>query len=116
MNEVPEDGGRPTVPGVPPAVRRILAELDHPSRLPILLALEQHPQTAHELVDELGLGADQVQFAIRRLRGSGLVTVVERRATTYNLVANVYGTPLTGWTAILDAVAAVAGSAAEEDK
>jgi DNA-binding transcriptional ArsR family regulator len=111
MNEVPDEGDRPPILGVPPEVQRILAELDHPSRLPILLALEQCPRTAHELIDDLELGADRVHFAIKRLRASGLVTVVERRSTTYNLVANVYGTPFKGWATILEAVAAVAGSA-----
>jgi DNA-binding transcriptional ArsR family regulator len=114
MNEAQDGVDRPPIPEVPPEVLRILAELDNPSRLPILLALEQRPCTARELEEALGLGPDRLQFALKLLRRSGLVTVVDRRKTTRNLVANVYDTPLKGWAGILKAVAAVAASGRRE--
>jgi DNA-binding transcriptional ArsR family regulator len=111
MNDGPDEGARRPIPEVPGEVLDILAELHHHSRLPILLALEQRPRTAQELAVDLGLTPDQVQFAIKLLRRSGLVTVLDSRPTTHNLLANVYATPFTGWSDVLASLSAVAASA-----
>jgi predicted ArsR family transcriptional regulator len=85
--------------------------MGHPNRLPILIALEERPRTAKELVDDLGLRPDPVRFAIRQLRKADLVDVVGQRPIANNLVGLVYGTPRTGWSTILRAVEHVAASA-----
>jgi predicted transcriptional regulator len=98
------------MPPVPPEAQAILAELKHHSRLPILMALEKHPRTAKQLCTDLGLDMDGVQHALRLLGRSGLVAEVDAVATTYNLTAIVYCTPLRGWSTILEAASAVADS------
>jgi hypothetical protein len=85
--------------------------LSHPNRLPILIALEARPRTAEELVTDLALGPNPVRFAITQLRKAELVDVVAQRSNANNLVSLVYGTPLTGWAHILEAVKHVAASA-----
>jgi DNA-binding transcriptional ArsR family regulator len=84
--------------------------LAHPNRLPILVALEERPRTVQELVDDLGLRPDPVKHALKQLRSAELVDVVETRGTTNNLVGFVYGTTLTGWSTVVDALAAVAAT------
>lgn len=105
--------GRPPVPVVPPEVLSILAELRHPIRLSILLALEQHERTSVELCDDLGLERerhmDMIQYALKRLRQQGLVTVTGSRKTSAKSAALVYTTQFKGWNETLKALSAVAG-------
>ncbi len=70
--------GRPKVPRVPQAAHGVLRELGTLAAS-ILLALEQSPRTAREIVDDLGLDPDAVQYALRRLRTCGAIAVVDSR-------------------------------------
>lgn len=100
--------GRPPVPRLSPELLGILPELGSPRRFLILLALEQHPRTAVELQDDLGLGKDAVHYALKRLRRRGLVEVIGMRKSSEKLAGRVYGTTRKGWAQILASVAAVA--------
>lgn len=101
--------GRPEVPRVPKAVQGVLKELGDPRRASILLALEQSPRTAREIADDLGIDGDAVQYALKRLRTCGLITVVESRKISERQATSVYATTRDGWAKILESIAAVAG-------
>lgn len=90
--------------------------MGHPNRLPILIALDERPRTAQELVTDLDLQPHPVRFAITQLRKAELVDVVDQRKTANNLVSLVYGTPLTGWANVLDAFTQVAANASRSQR
>jgi hypothetical protein len=104
-------GRRSPTPGVPDDVAGIVVALTHPNRLPLLIALEDRPRTLQELVHDLQMEPEPVKYALKQLRAAGLIEVFDTRSTIHNLVGFVYGTPLTGWSQILDAVTAVAATA-----
>lgn len=84
--------------------------LGHPNRLLILIALEERPRTLQELIANLGLKPDPARHAIKQLSAAELVYVAEERRALGNFVGHVYGTSCRGWSQVMDAVAAVAGS------
>jgi DNA-binding transcriptional ArsR family regulator len=103
-------GTRSPTAGLPDDVGLILIALGHPNRLPILLALEEHPRTFQELVEALNLKPHPARHAITQLRTAGLVHIVDQRPTAHNLVGFVYGTPFSGWADVLSTIIAVANS------
>jgi hypothetical protein len=62
------------------------------------------------LVEATGIGLGAVKHAIKMLSTAGLVGEVDPPKMTRNLVSFRYGTRLTGWASILDAVRQVAKS------
>jgi DNA-binding transcriptional ArsR family regulator len=88
---------------------RILAELRHPVRLPILLALEARPRSASELSDELGVPFDRVNHAMRRLAAAGLIELVrqEPAEAAPNLLRRVYGPRYRGWGDLIETLEAI---------
>lgn len=92
---------------------RILAELRHPVRLPLLLALEAKPRSPSELAADLDQPFDAVNYAVRALAAAGLVELVGREQTggSPNLLRKVYASKYRGWQSLIDALEAVAASA-----
>jgi DNA-binding transcriptional ArsR family regulator len=91
---------------------RLLAELRHPVRLPILLALEQRPRSPSELAEDLSEPFDRVNHALRALTAAGLVELVrhERVAGRTNLMRRVYASRYRGWDTLVAAMEAIAAS------
>jgi DNA-binding transcriptional ArsR family regulator len=97
---------------VPPEVKRLLAELAHPNRLPILIALEQRPRGATELAGDLELDLDAVNWALKRLRREGLVVIQRHAVMPSNIKFAIYATANRKWKGILTAASAVAATTA----
>lgn len=98
---------------------RMLAELRHPVRLPILLALEERPRSASELADELAEPFDRVNHAMRALSAAGLIELVrhEPAEASPNLLRRVYASKYQGWPSLvrtLEAIVATAGEPASD--
>jgi DNA-binding transcriptional ArsR family regulator len=98
---------------------RMLAELRHPVRLPILLALEERPRSASELADELGEPFDRVNHAMRALAAAGLIELVrqEPAKASPNLLRRVFASKYQGWPMLvktLEAIVATAGEPASD--
>jgi DNA-binding transcriptional ArsR family regulator len=103
------------VDAVPDQAARMLAELRHPVRLPILLALEERPRSASELAEDLGEAFDRVNHAMRALAAAGLIELVrqEPAEAAPNLLRRVYGSRYSGWHTLvetLEAIVATGGS------
>jgi DNA-binding transcriptional ArsR family regulator len=103
------------VEGISDQAARMLAELRHPVRLPILLALEESPRSASELAVELGEAFDRVNHAMRALAGAGMIELVrqEPAEAAPNLLRRVYASRYRGWPALvatLEAIVATGGS------
>jgi DNA-binding transcriptional ArsR family regulator len=103
------------VDAVPDQAARMLAELRHPVRLPILLALEERPRSASELADDLGEAFDRVNHAMRALSAAGMIELVrqEPAEAAPNLLRRVYGSRYRGWHTLvetLEAIVATGGS------
>ncbi|MDX6730689.1 MAG: Bacterial regulatory protein arsR family [Baekduia sp.] len=54
----------------------LLAEIRHPVRLPILLALADQHLSPSQLADRLGVPLDTVVYAVRALHRAGLIELV----------------------------------------
>jgi DNA-binding transcriptional ArsR family regulator len=97
------------VSGLSDQATHILAELRHPVRLPILLALEERPRSPSEMAEDLGEPFDRVNHAMRALAAAGLIEPVrqERAESTPNLLRRVYGSRYRGWPALVAALEAI---------
>jgi DNA-binding transcriptional ArsR family regulator len=103
------------VDGISDEAARMLAELRHPVRLPILLALEETPRSASELAVELGEAFDRVNHAMRALAAADLIELVrqEPAEAAPNLLRRVYASRYRGWSMLvetLEAIVATGGS------
>jgi DNA-binding transcriptional ArsR family regulator len=98
-----------TVDGISDQAARMLAELRHPVRLPILLALEQAPRSASELAVELGEAFDRVNHAMRSLAAAGLIELVrqEPAEAAPNLLRRVYASRYRGWSMLAETLEAI---------
>jgi DNA-binding transcriptional ArsR family regulator len=94
---------------------RTLAELRHPVRLPILLALEERPRSASELADELGEPFDRVNHAMRALAAAGLIELVrqEPAEASPNLLRRVFASKYRGWPTLVETLEAIVATAGE---
>jgi DNA-binding transcriptional ArsR family regulator len=97
------------VEGISEQAARILAELRHPVRMPILLALEERPRSASEMADDLDEPFDRVNHAIRALAAAGLIELVrqEPAGSAPNLLRRVYGVRYQGWHTLVDTLEAI---------
>jgi hypothetical protein len=96
---------------VSPTATQLVAELAHPVRLPVLLALEDHPCSPSELAEELGEPFHRVNHAVKALATAGLLIMVrqERSTNAPNIYRRVYETRHRGWgrlAGVLEEVAA----------
>jgi DNA-binding transcriptional ArsR family regulator len=98
---------------VPDSILDLLAQLPHPVRLPILLALEEQPRSTSELAALLDVPFDRVDHAVRMLLRVGLLTRVRSEPTSpdANTLRRVYRTRHSGWPGVLAALRLVADSA-----
>jgi DNA-binding transcriptional ArsR family regulator len=105
------------VRGLSDPAAHILAELRHPVRLPILLALEERPRSPSEMADDLGEPFDRVNHAMRALAAANLIEPVrqERAGSTPNLLRQVYGPRYRGWPALAATLEAVAATGERPD-
>lgn len=94
---------------------RMLAELRHPVRLPILLALEERPRSASELADELDEPFDRVNHAMRALAAAGMIELVrqEPALASPNLLRRVYASRYRGWPTLVQTLEAIVATAGE---
>lgn len=101
------------VSGISDQAVHILAELRHPVRLPILLALEERPRSPSEMAEDLGEAFDRVNHAMRAMAAAGLIEPVrqERAGSTPNLLRRVYGTCYRGWPALVTTLEAIVATA-----
>ena len=97
------------VSGISDQAVHVLAELRHPVRLPILLALEERPRSPSEMADDLGEAFDRVNYAMRALAAAGLIEPVreERAGSAPNLLRRVYGSRYRGWPALVATLEAI---------
>ncbi|HMJ36090.1 MAG TPA: winged helix-turn-helix domain-containing protein [Baekduia sp.] len=93
----------------------LLAELGHPVRLPILLALEERPRSATELARDLDQPFDRVNHALRALAAAGVVELIRHEpvADRTNLVRRVYASRYRGWNTLVAALEDIASSGDE---
>jgi DNA-binding transcriptional ArsR family regulator len=94
---------------------RMLAELRHPVRLPILLALEERPRSASELADELGEPFDRVNHAMRALAAAGMIELVrhEPAPASPNLLKRVYASRYQGWPTLVQTLETIVATGRE---
>jgi hypothetical protein len=87
------------VSGISDQAVHILAELRHPVRLPILLALEERPRSPSEMA------------------AAGLIEPVrqERAGSTPNLLRRVYGSRYRGWPELVATLEAIVASGKQPD-
>jgi DNA-binding transcriptional ArsR family regulator len=92
---------------------RMLKELAHPVRLPILRVLEDRPLSASEMSDALGEPFDRVNHAMRALASAGLIVPVRREkpSDAPNLLRRGYGPRYRGWDQLVETLEAIAASA-----
>jgi DNA-binding transcriptional ArsR family regulator len=97
------------VDGISDPAARILAELRHPVRMPILLALEERPRSASEMAEDLGQAFDRVNHAMRALAAAGLIELVrqEPAGSAPNLLRRVYGSRYRGWHTLVATLEAI---------
>lgn len=77
---------------------RLLRQLQHPVRLPILLELVEHDAGATELARRLGVSFDTVHHALLQLTKAGLVEIVRLEPVSgSNLSRRVYRSTRTDW-------------------
>jgi DNA-binding transcriptional ArsR family regulator len=97
------------VDGVSDRVARMLAELRHPVRLPILLALEERPRSASEMAADLDEAFDRVNHAMRALAAAGMIELVrqEPAESAPNLLRRVYASRYRGWHALVETLEAI---------
>ncbi|HMJ34128.1 MAG TPA: winged helix-turn-helix domain-containing protein [Baekduia sp.] len=77
----------------------LLAEIRHPIRLPILLALADEQLSPSQLADRLGVPLDTVVYAVRALHRAGLIELVrvEPAGVGENTVRRVYRSLRPDW-------------------
>jgi DNA-binding transcriptional ArsR family regulator len=103
------------VTGISDPAAHILAELRHPVRMPILLALEERPRSASEMAEHLGQAFDRVNHAMRSLAAAGLIELVrqEPAGSAPNLLRRVYGSRYRGWLTLVETLEAIAATGEE---
>jgi DNA-binding transcriptional ArsR family regulator len=103
------------VDGVSDPAARILAELRHPVRLPILLALEERPRSASEMAEDLDEAFDRVNHAMRALAAAGLIELVrqEPAGSAPNLLRRIYGSRYRGWRTLVETLEAIVATGEE---
>jgi DNA-binding transcriptional ArsR family regulator len=91
---------------------RLLAELRHPVRLPILLALEERPRSPTEMAEDLGEPFDRVNHAMRALASAGMIALIreEPAAAAPNLLRRIYAVRYRGWAQLVEALEAIAAA------
>jgi DNA-binding transcriptional ArsR family regulator len=118
------------LPGIPDDVGRMLAAVREPRRLAILIALEREPRSAMEIATELELNYSTVEWAMAQLRDAGLIVLRPKTVAPSqdhdddgrtsevapakgrgSDLRKVYETRHTGWTTMVGALAAIAGTA-----
>lgn len=100
-----------------PPIARLVAELAHPVRLPVLLALEEHPRSPSELAEALDQPFHRVNHAVRALSAAGLLVTVRRERSTSapNVYRRVYATRHNGWARLVGVLGEVAATDAGDD-
>jgi DNA-binding transcriptional ArsR family regulator len=97
---------------VPDSVTLLLGELAHPVRLPVLLALEERPQSPSEVAEALGEPFHRVNHAVKALARAGLLDMVrqERSDNAPNIYRRVYASHYSGWQQLADALGRIAAT------
>ena len=82
----------------------LLAEIRHPVRLPILVALADEHLSPSQLSDRLDVPLDTVVYAVRALHRAGLIELVrvEPAGVGANTVRRVYRTVRHDWHRVVD--------------
>jgi DNA-binding transcriptional ArsR family regulator len=82
----------------------LLAEIRHPIRLPILLALADDHLSPSQLADRLGVPLDTVVYAVRALHRAGLIELVrvEPAGVGENTVRRVYRSLRRDWHRVVE--------------
>jgi predicted transcriptional regulator len=94
----------------------LLAELRHPVRLPILLALEERPRSPTEMAEDLGEPFDRVNHAMRAMASAGLIALVreEPAAAAPNLMRRIYAVRYRGWGRLVETLEAIADARVDD--
>jgi DNA-binding transcriptional ArsR family regulator len=82
----------------------LLAEIRHPIRLPILLALADEHLSPSQLADRLDVPLDTVVYAVRALHRAGLIELVrvEPAGVGENTVRRVYRSLRRDWHRVVE--------------
>jgi DNA-binding transcriptional ArsR family regulator len=82
----------------------LLAEIRHPVRLPILLALSDEHLSPSQLAERLGVPLDTVVYAVRALHRAGLIELVrvEPAGVGENTVRRVYRSLRPDWSRVVE--------------
>jgi DNA-binding transcriptional ArsR family regulator len=82
----------------------LLAEIRHPVRLPILLALADEHLSPSQLADRLDVPLDTVVYAVRALYRAGLIDLVrvEPAGVGENTVRRVYRSMRPDWDRVVE--------------
>ncbi len=82
----------------------LLAEIRHPIRLPILLALAEQHLSPSQLADRLDVPLDTVVYAVRALHRAGLIELVrvEPAGVGENTVRRVYRSLREDWHRVVE--------------
>jgi DNA-binding transcriptional ArsR family regulator len=85
----------------------LLAEIRHPIRLPILVALSEEHLSPSQLADRLNVPLDTVVYAVRALHRAGLIELVrvEPAGVGENTVRRVYRTLRRDWHRVVEVLA-----------
>jgi DNA-binding transcriptional ArsR family regulator len=104
------------VNGLSEQAAALLAELRHPVRLPILLALEERPRSPTEMAEDLGEPFDRVNHAMRAMAAAGLIALVreEPAVAAPNLMRRIYAVRYHGWDRLVAALEAIADAPVDD--
>jgi DNA-binding transcriptional ArsR family regulator len=104
------------VNGLSDQAAALLAELRHPVRLPILLALEERPRSPTEMAEDLDEPFDRVNHAMRSMASAGLIALVreEPALAAPNLMRRIYAVRYQGWNRLVAALEAIADSPVDD--
>jgi DNA-binding transcriptional ArsR family regulator len=85
----------------------LLAEIRHPVRLPILVALAEEHLSPSQLAERLDVSLDTVVYAVRALHRAGLIELVrvEPAGVGENTVRRVYRALRDDWHRVVDVLA-----------
>ncbi len=85
----------------------LLAEIRHPIRLPILLALADEHLSPSQLAERLDVPLDTVVYAVRALHRAGLIELVrvEPAGVGENTVRRVYRSLRADWYRVVEVLA-----------
>jgi DNA-binding transcriptional ArsR family regulator len=94
----------------------LLAELRHPVRLPILIALEERPRSPTEMAEDLGEPFDRVNHAMRAMAAAGLIALAREEPVVAapNLMRRIYAVRYRGWARLVDTLEAIAAARVDE--